>query len=322
MKFLKRLLIGAVALIATGILIEQVFQLYLDKDAPSDNAFVKINGLRIHYVKKGTGGPTVVFQSGLGSDYKIWQSVQDSVAKFSTTLSYDRDGLLWSESSGETKTLERITEELEQLLEKTNCPKPYILVGHSLAGITLRPFIEKHGVDIAGIVFVDVAHPQQLKRASPELRKYVATPPEWFVTAAVESGIFRILYHNKPFVTDLPSDHWYNRHVVDYFYRSYKTVLQEAREDDVMFEEAEQIETFGNIPLVIITGRYPNGVDFTSDSLLQQEYLALHRYNQFELLKLSSASRQVMAPNSGHYVPLQDADVISAEVFKLLQSGK
>lgn len=313
-KITKWVLLAIAAVVAAGILYEQVSRSFLNRKRPDAEAFCSIENNMVHFVKKGTGGPTVVFQSGLGSDWKIWRDIQDSVSKFTTTISYDRAGLLWSDKRDGKKTMENITDELTELLEQTNCPEPYVVVGHSLAGITLRPFIGRSHDDIGAILFVDVAHPLQLLRASEELRAYTVAPPEWLTTLLVETGVFRAVFSSRPFIAGLPVDHWYNQHITDYFYRSYKTVLQEAREDDAMFEEAGQVTTFGDIPLIIITGTYPDGVDFTKDQRLQEEYINLHMNNQAELLGLSSRSYQVFARHSSHYVPLQDPGIIIHEI--------
>ncbi len=257
-KILKAILIGITGLLTAGLVYEQSSQIYYNSKKPAAENFVLIDGLPVHFVRKGTGGPTVVFQSGLGGDYKIWEEIQDSLSRFTTTLSYDRAGLQWSAASKSPKTLESITRELEILLEKTGCPRPYILVGHSLAGLTLRPFIQKHKNDISGVIFLDVSHPLQVERSSEALKKYLVVPPEGLVTALVQTGLARVYFSFSPFIKDVPGTHPMNKHIARYFYRSYKTVLREAREDDPMFEGAGKIDSFGDIPLTIITGAYPH----------------------------------------------------------------
>lgn len=318
----KWVLYSFLALLTTGVIYEQASQLYFNTKKPGPQEFCEINGLNIHFKKRGNGGPTVVFQSGLGGDYKIWEEIQDSVSQYTNTISYDRAGLHWSDGSKEIKTLESISEELYLLLEKTNCPKPYILVGHSLAGITLRPFIRNNPQNISAIVFVDVSHPLQIKNASEELNQYLVVPPTWLVGALVETGITRTYFSFKAFVSDLPSAHWFNRHVKDFFYRSYKTFLQEAVDDDVMFEQAAEINSFGNIPLTVVTGAYPNGADFLEKPHLVDEFITLHRKSQRDLLQLSTNSKQVIASNSGHYVPLQDPQVVIAAIKAYLVNSK
>ena len=59
------------------------------------------------------------------------------------------------------------------LLKKTNCPEPYIIVGHSIAGVMLREFIYENSNSISGIVFVDVSHPDLRGNMSDELKEYI-----------------------------------------------------------------------------------------------------------------------------------------------------
>lgn len=317
-KIGKWVMFSLLGLLGAGIIIEQSFQIHFNFKKPAASEFCDINEIKIHYKKKGSGGPTVVFQSGLGGDYKIWEQIQDSLAKHTTTISYDRAGLLWSEHTKDIKTLENITAELQQLLEKTNCPKPYILVGHSLAGITLRPFIKNNLKDISAIVFADVSHPLQIKNSSEELKKYLVVPPKWLITTLMETGAARLYFSFQPFVTDLPKSHWMNRHVRDYFYKSYEAFLKEANDDDPMFEQAETMNHFGAIPLTVITGAYPKGADFLGNKSLAKEYLGLHHDQQKDLLNLSANSKQVIARNSGHYVPLQDTEVVITSIKEYL----
>lgn len=320
-KILKAIASGMIGILLAVFVYEQGAQLYFDSKKPPASEFVGIDGVPTHFIRKGEGGPTVVFQSGLGGDHKIWEQIQDSVSRFTTTLSYDRSGLQWSGSSKSPKTLESITHELELLLEKTGCPKPYILVGHSLAGLTLRPFIQKHEHDITSVIFLDVSHPLQVKRSSEELKKYLVVPPDGLVAALVESGWARLYFTFRPFISDVPGSHPMNKHITRYFYRSYKTVLQEAREDDPMFDEAGEIESFGQIPLTVITGAYPQGADFLQDPALEKEYLEIHRSGQKDLLRLSAQSKQIIAPNSGHYVPLTDEPLVIGAILEYVNKA-
>ncbi|WP_443944076.1 hypothetical protein ACJVDH_14275 [Pedobacter sp. AW1-32] len=74
------------------------------------------------------------------------------IAKNAVTISYDKSRLFYSENGDTTKSNASISNELYVLLEQTNCPKPYVLVGHSMAGIYLRKFAEDYSADLAGMV--------------------------------------------------------------------------------------------------------------------------------------------------------------------------
>lgn len=100
-----------------------------------------------------------------------WGQVQDRTAKFTSTVPYDRAGIMWSERGDNPKTCEAMADELYELLQRSENKGPFILVGHSLAGYLLRPFVAKHASEIAGIVFVDATHPDQWNRLPPELKK-------------------------------------------------------------------------------------------------------------------------------------------------------
>lgn len=304
-------------LLLLGYLYESISRWIYDSKEPNQSEYIVIDDRKLHFHKEGNGNATVVFESGLGGDYLHWQEIQKEVSKYTTTISYDKAGVLWSDPSKEI-SLERYERDLSHLLEETNCPKPYILVGHSFAGITLRSFINNHSQDIEGIIFVDVSHPQQLKRSSDELKNPVTPPSKGVMNFLNETGILRLLFTATPFTNDVPHDHWFNQNIKNYFYRILPGLQQEMENDDVLMEAAEKINDFGEIPLTIITATYPNGISGIKDKGLQQEYLLLHQSLQKELLQLSTNSKQVFATNSGHYITLQEPELIIQEIKKTL----
>jgi hypothetical protein len=80
-----------------------------------------------------------------------------------------------------------------------------------------------------------------------------------------------------------------------------------------MFAEAGTIDTFGDIPLTVVTATYPHGNNI-ADPALESEYQQLHRKLQADLLRLSTRSTQVLATKSSHYVPLQEPELIIAAI--------
>lgn len=315
-KSFKIFLVILVILIVIGFLFERITRFYYDGKRPDNAEFVEIDGRKIHYKKEGNGSCTVVFESGLGGDYVHWQDIQKKLSQKYTTISYDKAGILWS-APAKKISLRRYADDLKQLLEKTNCPKPYILVGHSFGGITTRLFIEENEKDLAGIVFVDVSHPKQLEKSSEALKNSVQPPPRILLSFLNEIGVIRILYTAKAFTTAVPKEHWFNKHVKHYFYRILDGMMIELENDEKLMEEASQIDNFGSVPLTVITAKYPNGVEGAKDESLAKEYLSIHSVLQKDLLRLSSKSNQVFAEKSGHYVTLQEPDLIGAEIEKL-----
>lgn len=305
-------------LLLAGFIYEQISRAHYDKKQPPKNEFISNNnGRKIHFKKLGNSPKgTIVFESGLGGDYLHWQELQNKLSKDYTTISYDKAGILWSDPTNDV-SLKRYSNDLHYLLTRTNCPKPYILVGHSFAGITLRSFIKEHSNDIEGIVFVDVSHPLQLKKSSETLKKSVKPPSRAFLSFLNEIGVIRLLYTFVPFTQSVPEDHIFNKNVTHYFYKIFDGLMQEMENDKKLMAEAEQINTFGDIPLTIITAKYPNGVENIPDLKLTEEYLTVHNALQKDLLKLSTNSRQIFAEKSGHYVTLQEPELIIKAVDEI-----
>src|ERR1017187_752866 len=85
-------------LIAAGILFQRMGA-YLDRRRhTSHGRWVRTHGGRELYVfEKGEGRPVVLFESGIAATHLNWRRIQESVASFARTASYDRMGLGRSE---------------------------------------------------------------------------------------------------------------------------------------------------------------------------------------------------------------------------------
>ena len=316
--FLKCALVLVLLLLLAGVLFEQYSRLRLERKWQG-KTFVKIHNNKIHYVKKGQGDHTIVFQSGMGSSHFIWDEIQDSLSKKAVTISYDRNGLMYSDRTDERATNDQVSDELFQLLKKTNCPKPYILVGHSMAGIYMRPFIAQHHDDIKGIVFVEAAHPKQIEKASPALIKALQPPPRWLIKTAIHTGIYRAFFSFQQLNPEIPLKHPLGQLEKDFFFRSVDKTLEELALDQQNFRDAEKYTDFGDIPLTVIMGmneiRYRN----FKNQALAEEYRSLVHTVQHDLLQLSPHSKLVKAHNSGHIVQINDASLLVQEIEKLIR---
>lgn len=135
---------------------------------------VDVGGYSINTQSAGTGGPSVVFVSGLGEDLSTWQHVQPDVAKFAKTLVYDRAGLGKSDNAPKAKSIEQMVEELHALVAACKLARPFILVGHSLGGAIVELYASTYPDEIAGLVLVDPEDGRLLESLQAKM-----PPEEW-----------------------------------------------------------------------------------------------------------------------------------------------
>ncbi len=108
---------------------------------------------------------TVVLIAGGGSTAKVWAKVQPAVAKFARVCSYDFAGFGESDkAASKMQSADEVVDDLHGLLKASDEKRPFILVGHSVAGIYARSFVTRFPREVAGLVFVDSAHEEQALR--------------------------------------------------------------------------------------------------------------------------------------------------------------
>jgi pimeloyl-ACP methyl ester carboxylesterase len=112
-------------------------------------------GRRLYLLEQGSGGPTVLFEAGIGATNLNWRHIQKTVARFTGTASYDRSGLGFSNRCRTARTPGNIAAELHNLLEQAGIKPPYVLVGHSFGGLVMRRFALLYPEEVSGVVLVD-----------------------------------------------------------------------------------------------------------------------------------------------------------------------
>ncbi|HUB30383.1 MAG TPA: alpha/beta hydrolase [Terracidiphilus sp.] len=112
-------------------------------------------GRKLFVVEKGAGAPAVLFEAGIAATNLNWRHIQENVASFTSTASYDRSGLGWSSPCRTVRTPGNITTELHTMLQAGGIKPPYILVGHSFGGLVMRRYAVTYPEDVAGVVLID-----------------------------------------------------------------------------------------------------------------------------------------------------------------------
>ena len=161
---------------------------------PPPGSRVRAGGHFLHLTSGGEGGPTVVLDAGLGQGGLVWGAVQPEVAKFARVVAYDRSGYAWSDPGPVPRSAGVLAEELRDLLGNAGLPGPYVLVAHSMSGLTARLFADRYPEEVAGIVLLDTVHESLWSREPFLFDRYFGALAQRFrlLAPVVRLGLLRL----------------------------------------------------------------------------------------------------------------------------------
>jgi pimeloyl-ACP methyl ester carboxylesterase len=121
--------------------------------------------LAVYCSGEAVRSPTVILISGGGRAAGDWSQVQPTVSTFARVCSYDYANLGASDKvPGKFQSVDEVVDDLHAWLKASGEKGPFILVGHSIAGLYARRFVTRYPGETAGLVFVDSSHEEQALR--------------------------------------------------------------------------------------------------------------------------------------------------------------
>ena len=306
--------------------------------AAAPGRFVDVGTHRLHVCCVGEGTPCVVFDSALAGSVLSWVLVQPKVAAFARTCSYDRAGLGWSEAGPMPRTLARSVDELHRLLSLADVRPPLILVGHSYGGLVMQLYATRYPADVAGMVLVDSAHAKdwahvsdrELERLETGIRLcrrgasvarlgigrlvaslvgHGAVAVARLLVGAISGGalsrqhekilapIFRLPPHLRPLLKRM----WVRAEFFDAL-GSQMAMLQ----SDATELLAGAPRDYGDLPLIVLsaTNAAPSRIE-----------------DQERLAACSTRGRHIVAADSGHWIPLDEPDLVVRAIREVIDSS-
>jgi pimeloyl-ACP methyl ester carboxylesterase len=243
---------------------------------------------------------TIIFEAGGTNDSQTWKqaernqkSILSCIQTVASTFIYDRPGLGkstpdYSLSSTNPIDVEKINNDLLQVLDKRHIPGPYIMISHSQGGLYAQYFIRKYPKQFVGAVFIDAM-------------------------GAMHSAV--------PKSQQKQVDIWVNAaktHTADYMYDigvSNKYTLSERHKSaDVAYvvlglkqidKKIKALATMPNIPLIVL---YSSQETKEDPLWLKEQYFIADQSNKSKLFEVSS----------GHYIYQEQPKLVCNYVSALL----
>jgi pimeloyl-ACP methyl ester carboxylesterase len=286
---------------------------------PPPGRLVDVGGRRLHLVcAGGEDGPSVVLEAGAGDDSTVWREVTQRAAAFARVYAYDRAGQGWSDAAPKGRTFEERADDLAALLERVGAPPPYVLVGHSYGGYIVRLFARARPASVAGIVLVDASEEAfAFSEAGRSGARSFASHMSLLAWAA-RFGLLRArmmlsrcrLVHRR----ENPEDRQCELDALSCRTERYAAAADEMSAYDLVPPAMTKPGGFGSLgvlPLVVISRSHDDPERGTRPD-------PDWRRAQQRLVGLSSQGRHIVAPHSGHMIPLTEPELIADAIRDLL----
>lgn len=321
-RWLIYIAICIVLTVFTGIGYESLGKYQSLQDFPPPGQLVDIGERRIQLDCRGSGKPTVIFESGLDVNGSLsWSLVHDAIAKTSRACAYSRAGIMWSDPPDAPQNSHSIANDLHTTLKNAGERGPFVLVGHSLGGPYIMTYTKYFGDDVAGLVFVDAAHPEQLLRhkalgiPEPRMPQNVVL----FYKAGVALNWMGVVRAAAQFYPRSPKQPEYDDLAMKaYVSTSLAGLLQEERALEQTLAEAATFQNVGNRPLFVLTASQPfppetlAALNWSPEQARQSQELFLQMHD--EQTAWSTSSKHQQLADSGHYIQFDRPDAIIAAV--------
>jgi len=243
---------------------------------------IDIGGARVHLNCSGSGQITVMIV-GAGHSFD-WSLVQPEVAKFARVCTYDPTGTVWSDPNPSPTCDGRIGE-IHALLQHAGIVGPLVLVGHSIGAVFARLYAARFPNAVHGLVLSDYAGGYRITNAEGMFR-------------ADEQSLQRL----PPLARNM------------HLWADSRPGASNPNGDRKFFDgciagAAKTTISLGRKPLIIVSNPFMAASD---------DYLRV----QADLLALSHNSKAMIAPHSGHGIPMEDPEVLVQAIREVVSAAQ
>jgi pimeloyl-ACP methyl ester carboxylesterase len=304
---LKSLAFLIALVLVAGIVYEQIGCRRDRARFPQIGRSVDIGGRTLNIFCSGAGAPPVIFESGGPGPGLEWEAFQPEAAKFTQACWYDRAGEGWSDPGPFPRTSNAIAKDLHELLKRAGVPAPYVFAGASFGGLNSRVYGGLYPNEVAGMILIDSAHEDELRRAPKfflgrAAPRFLWHPLHMAFEAAAFVGLLR-LTQSSPTQGKDPSQ-MTREEIIDALRHRPKSFVGNVSAGIVLpesFAEGSFVTRIGDFPLIVLTAS--QSLDFGNPELNREaaayQQVWMHEI-QPKLVGLSTHGRQIVVPNANH----------------------
>lgn len=311
MSILLTLVALLVAVIGAGWLIETLAS--ARDTSRMRGRLIKVGRTCLHAVVQGRrtpGEPAILLDGGLSANSLAWPLVEEALKERYQTISFDRAGHLWSDAGVLPRDAAQNRAELRALLGALDITPPFIYVAHSYSGFLARLFAHEHPDEVAGLVLPETSTSEVAALLMPtpaEMREMRRDALFSRFGLSRLTGLFK-----RP--EDLPPEPL-GQIVADWMRltasaKSQKAVCDELETFIDNGAQADRVEDFGDLPLVVIASSRAFSDFPVPDGMSREEADAINVSTQEALSKLSSNSVFWLSEDTGHEVPWDQPEII------------
>lgn len=219
--------------------------------------------------------------------FKLLSKISSTI----NTLSYDRAGYGFSEKCRDyiPRHISNLTIELHLLLQQTDLPKPYILVGHGLGTMIARMYLAKFGDDVKSVVLLDPIYERSITESDwmnkHSRKKYGALVKAYLARHGIMEWIVNLPFTTKAILNNYPIEgraplrHQYTKtEFWKTLYRERKSIVESAKQ----IANTVAVTAEKNVPVTIF---YSKDVKHT-----RADFRKLTRSPQNKIITLSDCN--------------------------------
>ena len=279
-----------------------------------------VNGGEIHMYCTGPENytsPTIIIVPGAGAPSFVYFDLQEKLSETVRTCSYDPAGLGWSKPNQIPYTAQNLSDELHQLLDAAQIDGPVILAGHSLGGIVNLIYSAEYKEQVAGIVFIDSSHYNQVNHFGKEFTDAVDEEIErqlssiWMIELASKLGIINIIeMFNSGF--EFTDEQHKTRTSVEKQNPPYPTMKSMISNLVLSFEQGEKAHyDRGDLPIVVLSAegvvvKNPKEIGGISPEEAREGWVGFHK----DLAGLSTNGKHIVVNGTNHVSILDSNETV------------